>query len=162
MLRRGSAVSVLSKCPWCTSDTSLDKDWVIRPGSGSRQSRNLLVDGNKLEIWYFFPPHFKQTTNSPSLRKASRSNSRPLFSNYLQNDVMSVRLCWSSFRKKTNCILLAPFKKFHFKYLVRQLVGSSLNSENCKIVGMSNKFFNRQFYKVKSELQNFSDIIWAA
>ena len=29
---------------------SLDKDWGIRPGSGSRQSRDLTVDGKKLVI----------------------------------------------------------------------------------------------------------------
>ena len=44
---RGSADSVLS---WCTSDTSMDKDRGIRPGSGSRQSRDLPVDGKKLVI----------------------------------------------------------------------------------------------------------------
>ena len=33
-----------------TSDTSLVKDWDIRPGSRSKQSRDLLVDGKKLVI----------------------------------------------------------------------------------------------------------------
>ena len=33
-----------------TSSTSLDKDWGIKPGSRSRQSRDLLVDGKKLVI----------------------------------------------------------------------------------------------------------------
>ena len=35
---------------WFCSDTSLDKDWGIRPGSRSRQSRDLPVDGKKLVI----------------------------------------------------------------------------------------------------------------
>ena len=38
------------RCPGHESDTSLDKDWGIRLGSGSRQSRDLLVDGKKLVI----------------------------------------------------------------------------------------------------------------
>ena len=42
--------SVLSRCVGRTSDTSLDKDWGIRPGSRSRQSRDLPVDGKKLVI----------------------------------------------------------------------------------------------------------------
>ena len=47
MPRRGSADSVLS---WRTSDTSLDLNSDIRQGSGSRQSRDLPVDGKKLVI----------------------------------------------------------------------------------------------------------------
>ena len=57
---------------------------------------------------------FKQTTHSPSLRKASSSNPHPLFSNGMQNNIMLVRPCWSSFCKKHNCILLGfshPNKK---------------------------------------------------
>ena len=42
--------SVLSRCVGRTSDTSLDKDWGIRPGSRSRQSRDLPLGGNKLFI----------------------------------------------------------------------------------------------------------------
>ena len=57
---------------------------------------------------FFLPPHFKQTTHSPLLRKASRINPCPLFSNWMQNDVMSVCHYWSSLRKKNNCILLSP------------------------------------------------------
>ena len=50
MPRRGSAVSVLQ---WCTGRlpfTLLDKDLGMSPGSGSRQSRKLLLDGKMLVI----------------------------------------------------------------------------------------------------------------
>ena len=43
-------------------------------------------------ILSFFPP---------------RSNPSLLFSNCMQNDVILVHHCWSSFRKKKNCILLS-------------------------------------------------------
>ena len=45
-----AAVSVLSWCMRRTSDTPLDKDWEISPGTKSRQTRDLLVDGKKLVI----------------------------------------------------------------------------------------------------------------
>ena len=44
--RRGSAFSMLSLC----TAYSLDNDWGKRLGSGSRQSRDLPVDGRKLVI----------------------------------------------------------------------------------------------------------------
>ena len=47
-----------------------------------------------------FPPLFWLTKNSPSLRKASYSNPRPIFSKCIQNDVMSMRRCLTSFQKK--------------------------------------------------------------
>ena len=43
--RRGSADSLLSWCVGRMSDTSLDKDWGIRPGWRSRQSRVWPVNG---------------------------------------------------------------------------------------------------------------------
>ena len=52
-------------------------------------------------VIFSFPPRFKQTTHSPSLQKASRNNPRPHFLNWMKNDVTSVRLCLSSFCKKT-------------------------------------------------------------
>ena len=39
--RRGSTDSVLSWYAGCTSNTPLDNNWGIRPGSGSRQARDL-------------------------------------------------------------------------------------------------------------------------
>ena len=51
--------------------------------------------------YFIFPLRFNQTTHSASLRKASRSNPRPHFSNCMQNDVTSVHRCWSIFAKKT-------------------------------------------------------------
>ena len=60
-----------------------------------------------LHDWYFLfsPSCFKQTTHSPSLRKASRSNPRPLFSNCMQNYVTSVH-CATTVSGKKNWILL--------------------------------------------------------
>ena len=63
-------------------------------------------------------PPFKHTTHSPSLQKASHSNPHPLFSNCMQNDVTSVHCCWSSFRKKNNCILLTNCSKMSMKCLL--------------------------------------------
>ena len=40
-----------------------------------------------------FPPVFQPTKHSPSLRKASRSNPSPLFSNCMQNDFTSMSWC---------------------------------------------------------------------
>ena len=55
------------------------------------------------------PPCFQPTNDSPLLRKASHTNQLPLFSNCMQNDVTLVQCCMTSFRKKTNCILLKHF-----------------------------------------------------
>ena len=57
-------------------------------------------------ILSFFPLLFRPTKHSPSLLKASRSKPRPLFSNCIQNDITLARHCLTSFRKKSNCILL--------------------------------------------------------
>ena len=46
----------------------------------------------------FSPPRFQPTVHSPSLRKASRSNPRPHFSNCMRNDVTWVRRCWTSLK----------------------------------------------------------------
>ena len=43
---------------------------------------------------------FTTSLNSPSLQKASRSNPHPTFSNCRRNDVTSVWLCLTTFRKK--------------------------------------------------------------
>ena len=49
---------------------------------------------------FIFALLFQPTKHSPSLQKASRSNPHPLFSNCMWNDVMSMRHCLTSFRKK--------------------------------------------------------------
>ena len=51
-------------------------------------------------ILTYFPPLFQLTKHSPSLRKASRSNPYPSFSNCRRNDVTQVRRCLTSFRQK--------------------------------------------------------------
>ena len=53
-----------------------------------------------------FFSNFQQTAHSSSPQKAYRSKPRPLFSNCIQNDVTTVRCCWTSFLKKSNFILL--------------------------------------------------------
>ena len=49
---------------------------------------------------FLFPPLFRPTKHSHSLRKAFLSNPRPIFLNCMQNDVTSMRHCLTSFRKK--------------------------------------------------------------
>ena len=62
-------------------------------------------------ILFYFPPlHFQPTTNSPSIWKASCSNPCSYFSSCMQNDVISVHHCWTSFRKKSNCIILSRWR----------------------------------------------------
>ena len=51
-------------------------------------------------ILFYFPPLFRLTKHSYSLRKGSRINPCPYFLNCMQNDVMWVRRCLTSFRKK--------------------------------------------------------------
>ena len=55
---------------------------------------------NNAPTWCCFPLLFWPTKHSPSLQKASRSNPHPLFSNCVQNDIMSVHCCLASFCKK--------------------------------------------------------------
>ena len=52
--------------------------------------------------WSFFisPSLFQLTKHSPSLRKAPRNNPCSIFSNCMQNDVTSVWICLTTFRKK--------------------------------------------------------------
>ena len=52
------------------------------------------------------PPFFKLMEHSPSLMKASLSNPLPTFSNCMKFDITMVSSCLTTFRKKTNCILL--------------------------------------------------------
>ena len=55
-------------------------------------------ENKKLLIFLYL---FWLAKHSPSLWRASCSNPRPYFSNCLQNDVMSVHRCLTTFRKKT-------------------------------------------------------------
>ena len=50
--------------------------------------------------FFISPSLFWQTKHSPSLRKASHNNPCSIFSNCMQNDVTSVWLCLTTFRKK--------------------------------------------------------------
>ena len=52
------------------------------------------------------PVRFQPTAQSPFPRKAYCSNPLPLFSNCTQKEVMTVRHCWTSLHKKSNCIPL--------------------------------------------------------
>ena len=70
-----SAVSVLSRWAGCTSDTPLDKVWDRSLGLRSRQSRELPVDGKKLDIRW--PINKKKWTGAKKLlaqRVSKRSN----------------------------------------------------------------------------------------
>ena len=71
MPRRGSADFVLSRCMGCTSETLLDKDWGIRQGSGSKQSRDLPLDGKKLLVRWLIKKNItrsgKKTMSYPEL-----------------------------------------------------------------------------------------------
>ena len=50
------------------------------------------------------PPCFQPIAPSPSLQKASRSNPCPHFSKCIQNDVMLVHRCLTSFRQKKTIV----------------------------------------------------------
>ena len=52
-------------------------------------------------ILSYFPLFFCKQKHSPSLRKASRSNPPPIFSNCTQNYITLVPLCLATFRRKT-------------------------------------------------------------
>ena len=58
------------------------------------------------QSFLFNPPLFYLAEHSLSLRKASHSNPRPTFFNCMKSDIPSVSFCLTTFRKKTNCILL--------------------------------------------------------
>ena len=64
-------------------------------------------------ILSYFPPLSRLTKHSPSLRKASRRNLRPIFSNCMQNDVTSVRHCLTSFMQKKTVYYLKVEKESH-------------------------------------------------
>ena len=78
-----------------------------------------------------FSPCFQPTANSPSLRKASRNNPLPHSSSCMENDITSVRHCWTSFRKKQlyTTISLINFTK-GFLIKVRYMLISWNSSES--------------------------------
>ena len=61
-------------------------------------------------ILSYFPLLFWLTKHSPSLRKTSRSNPRPIFSNCMRNNVTSVHHCLTSFIKKQLYTTRSVFK----------------------------------------------------
>ena len=87
-----------------------------------------------------FSMQFRLTKHSPSLRKASCSNPRPIFSNCMQNDITLVRHCLTSFRKKNNCILLSNnINSFLFfsDHLILHFEPSGTRDEgNCLLVNL--------------------------
>ena len=81
-----------------------------------------------------FPPRFQQTSDSPSLWKASLSNPHPLFSNCMQNDVKSVRR--DRFLQIKQIYTTPPFKCCHHSYKYFRN-GFYVTFSNCRTVEKS-------------------------
>ena len=74
---------------------------------------------------------FRPTKHSPSVRKASCSNPCPLFPNCMQNDIMLVCRCLTSFHKKTIVYYhRATFKETRAKKINQVLFFDEPNGEN--------------------------------
>ena len=94
---------------------------------------------------FFFPPRtFNQQPTLPFLRKLT-AVTHVLFFNCMQNDVTTVRRCWTSFRKKTQLYSLSPNNNNH----------SQLNGTKSQIKRL---FLNWIYFSVDKLI--FPVVIW--